>query len=616
MLTIIKEKNLNNSMATNVFNPVKEDTGDVRAKRAIWTSNSIELAITGLRDGKRLVANPFYDGNVKLLKGDLIYQRTEEEKAEWIKCRNNIIYFVEKYCKLMTPKGIQHVTLRPYQVRYLKHVQDNQLSIGLTPRQAGKTTTTALAMLHFLLFNIDKYALICSNKRKSAVEVVDKVKKIYQEIPYFLKPGIYKWNEAEIAMDNGCRIQAEATTINSGIGNTIHFLLLDEFAHIQPNIMEKFYNNIFPTITASKAKCAIISTQNGRNLFYRLFTAAKQGDNDYKAFEITWDEIPEWNPETQQWEKRDEVWHQRQVANYGSEEAFNSQFGTNFDISSNTLISQKKLKETPITKFETKDIYGVPYADRWYWHPDFDPMTDLRKSYIVTTCDLAEGIGQDYTVFSVFRMVNPGTDDLECIGYFRSNKLNRERCAESLMSLYIKWCHSDHSLISFERNTYGEIFLKDINDLANKTYPEWDPGFMVKYYTESGTKFHYGIKITSGNKTTHCVIFKESFERGKTIYEAEQFVYELQNFSDDGTGHYKASFGHDDMIMTAVQLEFVRKELQYRMLRDDFESGQSYQEDTIWNPYDTSPAGVPMYPMGYVPGIDDMNSLNRLQGNG
>ena len=104
-------------MATNVFNPVKEDTGDVRAKRAIWTSNSIELAITGLRDGKRLVANPFYDGNVKLLKGDLIYQRTDEEKTEWVKCRNDIIYFVEKYCKLMTPKGIQHVTLRPYQVR-------------------------------------------------------------------------------------------------------------------------------------------------------------------------------------------------------------------------------------------------------------------------------------------------------------------------------------------------------------------------------------------------------------------------------------------------------------------------------------------------------------------
>ena len=599
------------------FNPVKADSGDVRAKRAIWTTKSIQLALDGLKAGKRLTANPFYDNNVKLLKGDLVFQRTEEEIAEWKKCASDVVYFVETYCKFLTPQGIKNVQLRDYQKKYLKHLSENNLSIYLACRQCAKTTTTGAFLLHYVCFNVDKNTMVVGNKRKTAVEILDKLKKMFVELPYFLKPGIYKWNDAEISFDNICRVQAEATTINSGIGQTLSLCLWDEAAHVAPNIIDKFYNNIFPTITAANAKFYISSTQNGRNLFYRLYTAAVQKDSDFRAFKTDWDEVPDWNPETQQWEKRDEAWHQRQVANYGSEEAFNSQFGTNFDISSNTLISQKKLKETPITKFIIKDIYGVPYADRWYWHPNFDPMTDLRKSYIITTCDLAEGIGQDYTVFSIFRMVNPGTDDLECIGYFRSNELNRERCAESLMSLYIKWCHPDRSLVSFERNTYGEIFLKDINDLANKTYPEWDPGFMVKYYTESGTKFHYGIKITSGNKTTHCVIFKESFERGKTIYEAEQFVYELQNFSDDGTGHYKASFGHDDMIMTAVQLEFVRKELQYRMLRDDFESGQSCQEDTIWNPYDSTPASdAPMWPSGYIPGMDDMNSLNRLQGNG
>lgn len=573
--------------SNQVFDPVKTETGGVKARRAIWTSRSIELAIAGLNEGKRLVANPFYDNDIKLLKGDLMYQRTEEETAEWIKCSKDVIYFVEKYCKLMTPLGIKHISLRPYQVKYLKHIQDNQLSIGLTPRQAGKTTTTSLAMLYFLLFNVDKYALICSNKRKSAVEVVDKVKKIYKEIPYFLKPGIYKWNEAEIVMDNGCRIQAEATTINSGIGDTIHFLLLDEFAHVAPNIIDKFYNNIFPTVTASKAKCAIISTQNGHNLFYRLFKAAEAGDNDYKPFKITWRDVPEWNPETQTWDQRDDVWYQRQVANYGSEEAFNSQFGVNFDISSKTLISQKVLQKIDGIEFVNKDIPGVYLSDCWYWLPDFDPM-ELKKEYCVLTCDLAEGIGQDYTVFSLYRMVDKSTDNLECVGYFRTNNHAREYCVTSLLGLITTWCNQDHTLISFERNTYGEIFLRDIIDQSEKQFPTFDPGCLVKYYTESGTKYYHGIKITSGNKTTHCVIFKESFERGKTINEAAHFISELQNFSDDGTGHYKASFGHDDMIMTAVQLEFVRKELQYKMMRDDYEMGQGYQDENIWNPYDES----------------------------
>lgn len=595
----------------DVFNPVKEEKDGIRARRAIWTSNSIELALKGLREGKRLIANPFYEGNSKILKADLTFQRTDQEIAEWLRCSKDIIYFVEVYCKLMTPQGIQHIKLRDYQKRYLKHVQENQLSIGLTPRQAGKTTTTSLACLHYLLFNIDKNALICSNKRKSAVEVVTKMKEIYKEIPYFLKPGIHKWNEAEVVMDNGCRIQAEATTTNSGIGDTVHFLILDEFAHIKPSIIDKFYNNIFPVVTAAKAKCTIISTQNGRNLFYRLYQGAVQGDNDYKPFEISWWDIPEWNADTQQWEQRDERWHRRQVANYGSEEAFNKQFGTSFDIGANTLISQKRLKDASVVKFTSKDMYGVPHSAHWYWHPDVDPM-DLKNEYIIITCDLAEGIGQDYTVFSVFRMIDHGTDNLECIGYFRANNIARDLCTKSLLLFVTKWLNPDRALVSFERNTYGEIFLKDINEISEKEVPDWDPGVLVKYYTESGTKYHYGVKITSGNKTTHCVIFKESFERGKLINEAEQFIYELQNFCDDGSGHYKASFGHDDIIMTNVQLEFVRKELQYKLMRDDFESGAGLQEETIWNPYEnptlTYGNGFGMYDI-----TDGISTQSRLR---
>lgn len=591
----------------NQFNPIKVEETGAKAKRVIWSTESLKLALKGLNEGRRLVANPFYDNKVQLLKADLMFRRTPEEQEEWLKCKDDIIYFVEKYCKLLTPEGIQHVTLRPYQRKYLCHLSDNQLSICLQCRQSGKTTTTSLFMLHYLLFNIDKNALICSNKRKSAVEVVDKVKKIYNEIPYFLKPGIQKWNEAEIVMDNGCRVQAEATTINAGIGDTVHMLLLDEFAHVHPNIIDKFYNNIFPTVSAAKAKVAIISTQNGRNLFYKLYTAAVQHDNDYKAFKVEWRDVPEWDPIKHQWVERDDAWYNRQVANYGSVEALEKQMGTNFDLGSNTLVNQKTMKSVNVTPFVNKDIPGVYLSDCWYWHPNFDPM-NLKKEYIVTTCDLAEGANQDYTIFSLYRMVNPGTDDLELIGYFRSNTHPRDACARSLMNLYIIWINPNTTVLSFERNTYGEVFLKDISDLAGKELPAWDPGVLVKYYTEAGTKYHYGVKITAGNKTAHCVLFKESFERGKVIATAEQFIYELQNFCDDGSGHYKASYGHDDMVMTAIQLEFVKKTLQYKMMREDFDDKvvkEEDPEDTIWNPYDSNL---------FIPtDLDPFGSKNRLK---
>ena len=206
------------------FNPVKEDKDGVIAKRAIWSTNAIDAALKGLEQGRRLIANPFYENNSKLLKGDLVFQRTPEELDMFAKCMNDIIYFTS-FCQLMTPEGIQHIALRDYQVKYLNHLMHNRLSIYLACRQCSKTTMSAIFLLHYALFNTDKNTLVVGNKRKTAVEVLDKIKKIFLELPFFLKPGIYKWNESEIVFDNGCRIMAEATTINSGISNILVFIL-------------------------------------------------------------------------------------------------------------------------------------------------------------------------------------------------------------------------------------------------------------------------------------------------------------------------------------------------------------------------------------------------------
>lgn len=574
------------------FNPVKEEIDGKRARRVIWTTKSLQLAIKGIEEGRKLVANPFYENNTLLLKGDLVFERTEEEIEEWKRCKNDIIYFVENYCKIMTPEGIQKVVLRDYQVEYLRHLEKNRLSILLAARQIGKTVTSALFMLHYILFNFDKNALVLGNKRKTAIEILDKAKKIFIEIPYFLRPGVYKWNESEIVLDNGCRLMAEATTINSGISFTFHCVLADEFAHVAPNILDKFYNNLFPTITAGKARFMITSTQNGYNLFYRLYTAAVAGENDYAPMVVSWDRVPEWNPEKKCWEKRDEIWHQRQVANYGSEEAFNAQFGTNFDVSANTLISQKILtkKRQDLVEFINKDLYGVPHSESFYWHPDYEPMESLKNDYIIITCDLAEGSGGDNTVFMFNKLKDINTNNTECVGYFRSNNISRTDYALALQLLCVYFMDPDKYLISLEYNTYGELFLQNMYDNMDnhlEISQKFDSSNFVKYYNESGTRYINGIKLTSGNKTSHCLLFKEAYERGVAENNSSKFMIELDKFCDDGTNHYKASYGHDDMVMAQVQLEFVKKTLQYKLLRGEFDLNQNAPtNNNIYNPFE------------------------------
>ena len=600
------------------FDPIKEDKDGVKAKRMIWSTKTLDLAIKGLGEGRKLVANPFYENNIKLIKGDLVFQRTPEEVAEWKKCKKDIHYFVEKYCKLMTPEGIKHITLRDYQHKYLDHFDKNQLSVYLACRQCGKTTTTCIYLLHYLLFNVDKNTLICANILKTAKEIIDKTKKIFVELPFFLKPGIYKWNESEIVLDNGCRVQCTSTTGTSGIGFTINMLVLDEFAHLAPNIAERFYNNIFPTVVASKAKVAITSTQNGRNLFYRIYKAAEAGESDYKPFKTDWYEVPEWNPDKKCWEKRDEEWRRLQIANYGSEESFNSQFGTNFDISSNTLISQKILSKlsTSLVEFINKEIPGVIAGDSFYWHPNFDPST-LKQNHIIITGDLSEGVERDYTVFMISRMVEPESGKLECIGFFRSNSLSRETCTLAIQTLICKYCDLDKVLLSYERNTYGDLFYKQLIENAEKDslVSDFDESIIVKYFNETGTKFNRGIKITSGNKTVHCKLFKEDFERGLITNDSLQTSIELGNFNDDGTGHYKAVFGHDDLVMTMVQLTFVKNTLQYKMMKSDFDSQiepQQSQQDSNYDVY-AEPWGEDIYDLDVKGNVGRLNRfINQL----
>ena len=139
-------------MAKQGFNPVKDEKDGVKARRMVWSSNALDLALKGIEQGKKLIANPFYENNTKLLKGDLVFERTNEEIEEWKRCKNDILYFAEKYCKLMTPEGIKNVKLRDYQKNYLRHLEDNRLSIYLACRQCGK----CLSLITNVLVKIDR----------------------------------------------------------------------------------------------------------------------------------------------------------------------------------------------------------------------------------------------------------------------------------------------------------------------------------------------------------------------------------------------------------------------------------------------------------------------------
>ena len=463
------------------------------------------------------------------------------------------------------------------------------------------TTTSAVFMLHYILFNVDKNALVLANKLRTAKDILSKVKSIFYELPYFLRPGIYKWNEGEIVLDNGCRIVAEATTEKSGIGMTIHCCLLDEFAHVHPNIIDKFYNNIFPTITAARARLMITSTQNGYNLFYRLYKSAEAGENEYAHFKTDWYEVPEWDPEKQMFVPRDEEWHRLQVANYGSEEAFNAQFGTNFDINANTLIDTKIISRfnREAVEFKPRELPGVMFAEHFYWHPEYD-LQQAKNDYFVITTDISEGIGGDDTVYNFNRLrLNESNNSVytETIGFFKYNKVNAEQSTLVLKQFCQNYLDINKYLISLEYNLYGELFAKYIIENIEKdpaNVHRFNEDVIMKYWNDEMTKYTLGKKITSKTKQLGTSLFKQYFEKCEIINRSTLFLNQVANFTDSkGNGTYAASFGHDDLVMAQLQMVFVIDNPQYKSLCQMFiASLGAVEQSTTYNPYDMSAVGT------------------------
>ncbi|MCH5167483.1 MAG: hypothetical protein J1F35_06260 [Erysipelotrichales bacterium] len=167
------------------YNPVKEQIGGKGAEKVIWTTKSLNMAVEAISQGLPLKANPFCGKNTKLLRPDLVYKRTQEEIEDYIKCKEDPVYFGEK-CYLMTPEGLQQCKLRGYQKKYLEHLKNNRFTCYLAARQVGKTLNMSSIVNIFLNKNskyIDKLI------RKYFFYIKDNL--IYIQLPLFELWNIY-----------------------------------------------------------------------------------------------------------------------------------------------------------------------------------------------------------------------------------------------------------------------------------------------------------------------------------------------------------------------------------------------------------------------------------------
>lgn len=462
------------------------------------------------------------------------------------------------------------------------------------------STTTAIFCLWKILFNVDKNALILSKSGPAGRDLLAKIKDMYLYLPYYLKCGTMKWNQSEISFDNNSSIKTEAFSPTAGLGSTISFLILDEFAWCPPNDVELFYNNIIPTVTTMPdANVCIMSTQNGFNMFYKLWKNSIEKKSIYAPFKVDWYQVPQYNMETKTWEKRTEEWKNKMIGVLGSEEAFYYQYGTQFSASDACLVSREtltKIHQSEILFTSREELVSSLYSKFLFVNPEYD-VTNFKNKYYIVLVDLAEGGGADYTVFQILEVkVNSitGKVTFEQVAFWRSNTVDIEKAAVEFWVMMGQLFRTDLSnvIVSIEWNTYGALFYNYIcllNETENfkdsiwrfNICKEFDTSVLCHYkkanmneeiagIKNKNAKTIPGIRWSAESKKTGCAMLKMMIEKGELIIRDIVQIGELENFEDKtGSGSYKASYGHDDMMMTLVQLPMVLQTGKYKEFIED-----------------------------------------------
>jgi hypothetical protein len=166
--------------------------------------------------------------------------------------------------------------------------------IGRTFVPTHNSTIACAFLLWYAMFHDNATILIVSNKNAGAMEMIDRITFMYESLPFWLKPGIdaTSWNKHELRFDNGTKIVSQATTENSGRGLSITLLFADELGFVSPQIADRFWASISPTLS-NGGRVIIASTPNGdSNLYAQLWRGAQLGTNGYHPTFVAWDRPP------------------------------------------------------------------------------------------------------------------------------------------------------------------------------------------------------------------------------------------------------------------------------------------------------------------------------------
>jgi len=514
------------------------------------------------------MSDNIYLGNPNLKRANTQIEFTEEQIYEFLKCKEDPVYFTLNYIKIVTlDHGLQPFKMYPFQEKLIKNFHDHRFNICKMPRQTGKSTTCVSYLLHYAVFNDNVNIAILANKASTARDLLNRLQLAYENLPKWMQQGVISWNKGSLELENGSKISSNSTSSSAVRGGSYNIIFLDEFAFIPNHIADDFFASVYPTISSGNStKVIIVSTPRGMNHFYRMWHDAERSKNEYVPTDVHWSEVP----------GRDQVWKEQTIANT-SEQQFKVEFECEFLGSVNTLISPAKLRnfayENPIRRNAGLDIYENPKEDH---------------NYLITV-DVARGLGNDYSAFVIFDITN---FPYKIVGKYRNNEIKP--------MLFPNIIHE-------VAKGYNDCWLLiEVNDLGDQVANilhfdlEYDNVLMCSMRGRagqivgsgfSGKKSQLGIRMTAAVKKLGCSNLKTLMEDDKLLTVDYDIISELTTFAQRHNSFEAEEGCNDDLAMCLVIFSWLVAQDYFKEMTNNDVRKRIYEEQKNQIEQDMSPFG-------------------------
>ena len=528
-----------------------------------------------------------YLGNPNLKKANIQQEWTKEELQEYKRCMDDPQYFVENYIMIVSlDEGLVPFKLYDFQKEMVGTFHNNRFTICKLPRQSGKSTTIIAYLLHYVLFNPSVNVAILANKAATARDLLGRLQLAYEHLPKWLQQGVMSWNKGSLELENGSKILASSTSASAVRGGSYNIIFLDEFAYVPANVAEQFFSSVYPTISSGKTtKVMIVSTPHGMNMFYKLWTDAEEGRNEYIPIEVHWSEVP----------GRDEAWKQQTIKNT-SESQFNTEFECQFLGSIDTLITPSKLRQlayrAPVKSNAGLDVHQNPEDGHTYF----------------LTADVSRGTQNDYSAFVV---VDVTEIPYKIVAKFRDNEIKPLLFPAKIYDVARAY---NQAFVMVEVNDIGEQVANALQfDL------EYDNLIMASMRGRagqvlgggfSGGRAQLGVRTTKAVKRIGCSNLKQMVEDNKLIIEDLEIITELSTFIVKGQSFEADEGCNDDLVACLFMFAWATDQQYFKELSDQDIRATMMKEQQDMLDQDMAPFGF------ILDGLEDENIGNMVDDYG